>query len=58
MITDWPRYSTPRAQTRNGRSEKSTLSMSTSTTWVPKRSAWARIFVISSGPSMPSGKPG
>ena len=32
-MTDWARYSVPRAQSRNGRSEKSTRSMSTSTIW-------------------------
>ena len=58
MITDSPRYSTPRAQTRNGRLEKSTRSMSTSTSVVPKRSACSRNRFIRSGPSMPSGKPG
>ena len=33
-------------------------SMSTSMRRVPKRSAWARIAAIRSGPWMPSGKPG
>ena len=32
--------------------------MSTSTIRVPNRSAWARNAAISSGPWMPSGKPG
>ena len=58
MITDSPLYSTPRAQTRNGRLEKSTRSMSTSTMVVPNRAACSRKRFIRSGPSMPSGKPG
>ncbi len=58
MITDSPRYSVPRAQTRNGRLEKSTLSMSTSMSVEPKRAACSRKRFIRSGPSMPSGKPG
>ena len=35
-MTDCARYSVPRAQSRNGRSEKSTRSMSTSTIWRPE----------------------
>jgi hypothetical protein len=58
MITDSPRYSVPRAQTRNGRLEKSTRSMSTSTRVVPNLAACARKRPMRSGPSMPSGKPG
>ena len=57
-MTDWARYSVPRAQIRKGRAEKSTWSMSASTMRVPNRSAWARIAAIRSGPWMPSGKPG
>ena len=57
-ITDWPSNAAPRAQTRNGRPDRSTLSTSRSKKRVPKRSAWARNFAIRSGPSMPSGKPG
>jgi hypothetical protein len=45
-------------QTANGRPSRSTFD----TFWVrrsaPKRSAWARIRVIRSGPITPSGKPG
>ena len=57
-ITDSALYSVPRAHSRNGRDEKSTRSMSTSTMCVPKRSACGRNAAISSGPWMPSGKPG
>ena len=57
-MTDSPVYCLPSAHSRNGRSEKSTFSMSTSTKRVPKRSACSRNFCISSGPWMPSGKPG
>ncbi len=32
--------------------------MSSSTISAPNLSAWARMFAIRSGPSMPSGKPG
>jgi hypothetical protein len=51
-------YSTPRAQARNGRVERSTRSTSTSMIRVPNRSACSRNLPISSGPRMPSGKPG
>ena len=57
-MTAWARYSTPPAQTANGRLEKSTRSASASTIVVPKRSAWARKRSMSSGPWIPSGKPG
>ena len=50
--------SRPALHTRNGCLERSTRSTSWSTTTVPNRSACARIFTISSGPSIPSGKPG
>ncbi len=51
-------YSSSSVRTTNGRTEKSTDV--TSTLWIvePKRSAWARNASISSGPMMPSGKPG
>ena len=32
--------------------------MSSATSSAPKRSAWVRMLSISSGPMMPSGKPG
>ena len=41
-----------------GSSESSTFVASSVMKRVPKRSAWSRNFCMSSGPSMPSGKPG
>jgi hypothetical protein len=57
-MTDWAVYSVPRAHSRNGRRLRSTLSMSTSIMRAPKRIAWSRILFMSSGPWIPSGKPG
>ena len=45
-------------QILNGRSEKSTRVALTVSIRAPKRSAWARKLIISSGPITPSGKPG
>ena len=42
----------------NGRAERSTPLTASKIVVTPNRSAWARIRVISSGPRIPSGKPG
>ena len=58
-MTDLALYSLPEESvtTLTGPvSSTSTASSSTST--APKRSAWAFMFIIRSGPMMPSGKPG
>ena len=57
-MTARARYSSLSTQTRKGRSEKSTLVTSSVTKSAPKRSAWRRKSAISSGPMIPSGKPG
>ena len=57
-ITASASYTVSRTQTRNGRESRSTFVAFSVRNSVPKRSAWARNFVISSGPMMPSGKPG
>ena len=44
--------------TVNGRWDRSTPMTSSSTTSAPKRSAWRRMTSISSGPMIPSTKPG
>jgi hypothetical protein len=53
-----PRYSVLATQTPNGDADRSTRSASAVTNSAPKRSACSRNFIISSGPRMPSGKPG
>ncbi len=62
-ITEWARWVGSAAsgspiQTLNGRSERSTLLTLRVMISVPKRSAWSRNFIISSGPMIPSGHPG
>ncbi len=44
--------------TRNGRLDRSTSTTASYRQSAPNFLAWARIFSISSGPSMPSGQPG
>ena len=51
-------YSASPTQTRYGAWEKSTRSILSVTYSAPKRAAWARMLPISSGPWMPSMKPG
>ena len=58
MITLLARCSTSSTQTPKGRSEKSTRDTSAASKVAPKRSAWPRMCCISSGPVIPSGKPG
>ncbi len=42
----------------NGRCERSASTISSNTNVVPKRAHWAFMRSISSGPMIPSGKPG
>ena len=58
MMTEPARYSSSPTQTPNGRALKSTRVTSAVTKAAPKRSAWSRNICISSGPWIPSGKPG
>jgi hypothetical protein len=58
MITLLARNEARSVETVNGRRLKSTETASSSTTSAPNRSACARKWPISSGPSIPSGKPG
>jgi hypothetical protein len=58
MMTARPLYTSSPTLSVNGRFEKSTSVTSSSTSSVPKRSACSRIWSISSGPMMPSRKPG
>ena len=58
MMTVRARNSRPSAHTPNGGAEKSTRSALAVMYSAPKRAAWARNFSISSGPMIPSGKPG
>ena len=58
MMTLRARCSSSSTHTRNGRWERSTRVTSADSRWAPNRSAWARIACISSGPWMPSAKPG
>ena len=51
-------YSSSRTHTLNGRSVKSTAVALAVRNWAPKRAACSRQRIISSGPMMPSGKPG
>ena len=58
MITDRARCSSSSIQTPKGRAERSTRVTSDWTIRAPKRSAWSRMACMSSGPRIPSGKPG
>ena len=58
MMTLLARCSSSPTQTRKGRSDRSTRDTSAASKVAPKRSAWARMCCISSGPVTPSGKPG
>ena len=57
-MTESAVYSLPSAHRWKGRADRSMRSRSTSTSGAPKRSACSRSLAISSGPWMPSGKPG
>ena len=46
------------SHTPNGEAEKSNRDTLAVTISAPKRAAWARMEVMSSGPMIPSGKPG
>jgi hypothetical protein len=52
------RYSVSPTHVPNGDPDRSRRSTSAVTNSAPKRSACSRNFIISSGPRMPSGKPG
>jgi hypothetical protein len=58
MISASVRKASSSVRMVNGRRARSTSTAAWNFTWAPKRLAWARILSISSGPRMPSGKPG